>query len=72
MLHESWRVEDWEIKQVEDKEAFASETELGESREALQNLLNHGESDATVRLYKEEVRKMLGLPETIAVAQTIN
>ena len=72
LLHESWRVEDWEIKQVEDKEAFASETELGESREALQNLLNHGESDATVRLYKEEVRKMLGLPETIAVAQTIN
>ena len=72
LLHESWRVEDWEIKQVEDNEAFLSETEVGESRQALQNLINQGESEATVRLYREEVRKMLGLPETIAVPQPVN
>ena len=62
LFHESWSVEDWEMKEVEDKEEFKAEVEKGEEREALQSLLNHGEDDLAVLRYKEEVRKMLGLP----------
>jgi len=62
LFHESWSVEDWEMKEVEDKEEFEAEEEKGEKREALQALLNHGEDEVAVLRYKEEVRKMLGLP----------
>jgi len=62
LLHESWRVEEWERKEVEDKEVFVTVEEVGERREALEALLNDGEDEVTVRKYKEEVRKMLGLP----------
>ena len=71
-IHESWRVEDWETKLVEDKESFIAEVEVGGQREALQTVLNSGESEHSVKLYKEEVRKLLGLPETIAVAETVS
>ena len=72
LLHESWRVEDWELKQVEDREYFESEQEVGDKgREALQMLLNQGENDVTVSQYKEEVRKLLGLPETIVRAESV-
>ena len=72
LLHESWRVEDWELKQVEDREYFESEQEVGDKgREALQMLLNQGENDVTVSQYKEEVRKLLGLPETIVTAEAV-
>lgn len=72
LLHESWRVEDWENKLVEDKESFIAELEVGGQREALQTLLNSGESEQAVKLYKEEVRKLLGLPETITIAETVS
>jgi len=65
LLHESWRVEDWERKEVEDKEIFKTEEEVGEKREALEALLNDGEDEVAVMKYKEEVRKMLGLPEQL-------
>ena len=72
LLHESWRVEDWELKQVEDREYFESEQEVGDKgREALQMLLNQGENDVTVSQYKEEVRKLLNLPETIVRAESV-
>ena len=72
LLHESWRVEDWELKQVEDREYFECEQEVGDKgREALQMLLNQGENDVTVSQYKEEVRKLLGLPETIVRAESV-
>ena len=71
LLHESWRVEDWENKLVEDKETFSAEIEVGDKREALQSLLNSGENEHSVKMYKEEVRKLLGLPETISVAETV-
>jgi len=61
LFHESWTVEDWEVKEVEDKEVFI--TEEGEKREALEDLLNSGEDELRILRYKEEVRKMLGLPE---------
>ena len=72
LLHESWRLEDWELKQVEDREYFESEQEVGDKgREALQMLLNQGENDVTVSQYREEVRKLLGLPETIVRAESV-
>ena len=71
LLHESWKVEDWEIKQVEDREMFISKDEVGGQREALEALLNEGENEVNIKHYKEEVRKMLGLPETIAVAEPV-
>ena len=46
--------------------------EVGCEREALQRLLNEGETEASVKQYKEEVRKLLGLPETIAVAEPVS
>jgi len=61
LFHESWTVEDWEMKEVEDKEVFI--TEEGDKREALENLLNNGEDEVALLRYKEEVRKLLGLPE---------
>jgi len=70
LLHESWRLEDWEVKGVEDKEMFVAQEELGAGeRQALQTLLNQGETEVTVANYREEVRKMLGLPETIVSAE---
>ena len=69
LLHESWRVEDWEAKEVADMEQFLQE-DTGE-REALQSLLNQGESEVTVARYREEVRRMLGLPETVVSAETV-
>ena len=70
LLHESWRVEDWEVKGVADMEKFVLE-ESGE-REALVSLLNQGETEVTVARYREEVRKMLGLPETVVSAETVS
>ena len=70
LLHESWRVEDWEVKGVADMEKFVME-EAGE-REALHSLLNQGETEATVARYREEVRKMLGLPATVVSAETVS
>ena len=35
LFHESWSVEDWEMKEVEDKEEFKAEVEKGEEREAI-------------------------------------
>ena len=69
LLHESWRIEDWEVKEVSDMEQFKEEA--GE-REALQSLLNQGESEVTVARYREEVRRMLGLPETVVQAETVS
>ena len=69
LLHESWRIEDWEVKEVADMEQFKEEA--GE-REALQSLLNQGESEVTVARYREEVRRMLGLPETVVQAETVS
>ena len=58
------------MKGVTDMETFVTE-EAGE-REALQTLLNTGETEVTVARYREEVRKMLGLPETVVNAETVS
>ena len=60
-------MEEWESKAVEDREVFEPEDEIkdGAEREALKHLLNVGEDQITITNYKEEVRKLLGLPETI-------
>jgi len=65
LFHESWKVEDWEVKGVEDMEVFTIGEEEGQKREALEALLNDGEDAVAVMRYKEEVRKMLGLPEEV-------
>ena len=70
LLHESWRVEDWEVKGVADMEKFVMEE--GGEREALHSLLNQGETEVTVARYREEVRKMLGLPATVVSAETVS
>ena len=54
-------MEDWEMKEVEDKEEFEAEEEKGEKREALQALLNHGEDELEVLRYKGDMRMKLGL-----------
>ena len=60
-------MEDWELKTVEDRESFIPGNEIkdGDQREALKHLLNVGEDQVTVTNYKEEVRKLLGLPPTV-------
>ena len=67
LFSESWTVEDWELKAVEDRESFIPVDEIkdGAKREALTHLLNVGEDQVTVTNYKEEVRKLLGLPPTV-------
>ena len=61
LYHESWTVEDWETKAVQDEEVF--ETEEGDRREALEDLINNGEDELRILRYKEEVRRQLGLSE---------
>jgi len=61
LYHESWTVEDWETKAVQDEEVF--ETEEGDRREALEDLINNGEDELRILRYKEEVRRLLGLSE---------
>merc|ERR1712083_1274276 len=68
LYHESWTVEEWESKAVQDKEVF--ETEEGDKREALEDLLNNGEAAIRILRYKEEVRKLLGLTEEEVVPST--
>ena len=60
-------MEEWETKNVEDRELFVPEDEVkdGSERGALKHLLNVGEDQVSITNYKEEVRKLLGLPETI-------
>jgi len=61
LFHESCNVEQWEVdKQESDQEIF---TTSEEGREALEQILNHGEDEEAVLKYKEEVRRLLGLPE---------
>jgi len=61
LFHESCNVEEWEVdKQESDQEIFITSEE---SREALEQILNHGEDEEAVLKYKEEVRRLLGLPE---------
>ena len=50
---------------------FIAVDEVGGQREALQSLLNEGENEVNIKHYKEEVRKMLGLTETIAIAEPV-
>ena len=67
-------MEEWETKNVEDREFFVPEDEVkdGSEREALKHLLNVGEDQVSITNYKEEVRKLLGLPETIKTPEIVN
>jgi len=67
LFHESWNVEDWEDKGVKDEETYKGSGE--EEREALKALLNYGEDQIAVLKYKEETRKLLGLPATESIAE---
>lgn len=71
LFHESCVVEDWEAsKEVADEEMFCPVEEGG--REALEEILNKGEDEETVRRYKEEVRRLLGLPGQTVEATVIS
>lgn len=74
LFAESWAVEEWEKKNIEDRELFVPEDEVndGGKRVALKHLLNVGENQVTITNYKEEVRKLLGLPETIKNPEIVN
>ena len=74
LFSESWTVEDWELKAVEDRESFIPVDEIkdGAKREALTHLLNVGEDQVTVTNYKEEVRKLLGLPPTVKSPEIVH
>jgi len=74
LFAESWTVEEWETKNVEDRELFVPEDEVkdGSDRGALKHLLNVGEDQVSITNYKEEVRKLLGLPETIKTPEIVN
>jgi small subunit ribosomal protein S35 len=67
LYHESWRREAWELKEEPDIETFEVASETRDSArsyaECLENVLNKGEDENSLRQYKEEVRKLLNLPE---------
>ena len=67
-------MEDWELKTVADKESFIPGEEIkdGNERDALKHLLNVGEDQVTITNYKEEVRKLLGLPATVKSPEIVN
>jgi len=71
LYHESWVQENWETeKTLEDEEVFDEEN--FEAKDALGEILNRGEDEDSVRRYREEVRKLLDLPEPTVVATTVN
>jgi len=70
LFHESWTLEDWETKETEDQEVLRA-GERGEDREALEELLNLGEDDVAVVKYREEVRRLLGLPAQLVEAEVV-
>ena len=59
---------------MEDRESFVPENEIkeGAGREALEHLLNVGEDQVTITNYKEEVRKLLGLPATVKSPEIVS
>ena len=67
-------MEDWELKSAEDRESFMPGQEIndGADREALKHLLNVGEDQVTITNYKEEVRKLLGLPATVKSPEIVS
>jgi len=69
LFHESWRVEDWETKEHPDQEQFFAH-EKGE-RQALEDLLNQGEDDISLLRYREEARKLMGLPAQVVEGEAV-
>jgi small subunit ribosomal protein S35 len=70
LFHESWSVEEWEVDKGEaDQEVFSPEEK--QEREALVEILNKGEDENSILRYKEEVRKILGLPEQVLEPEVV-
>ena len=68
LYHESWRVEAWELKQESDQETFHASSEVAAAgkegyAKSLENILNEGEDENSLRQYKVQARKLLNLPE---------
>ena len=65
LYFESWKTEHWETKEYLDEEQFTVEVAEGEKAEylrTLQDILNKGEDEISLRQYKEATRKLLNLP----------
>jgi len=70
LFHESWRVEEWETKEEPDLEQFST-GESEDDRQILEEILNRGEDELTLLKYGDEVRRLLGLPSQLAVAESV-
>lgn len=78
LYFESWRTDAWEQKAYDDHAEFAAEiSDKGEVKyddafkQSLEDVLNAGEDEETLRKYKEAARKLLKLPTQTASAQIV-
>ena len=75
LYFESWRVDAWEVKDHMDHEEFIASKDIGaddDYKNILQDILNKGEDEETLRNYKEAARKLLNLPEQDVQAEIVN
>ena len=78
LYFESWRTDAWEQKAYDDHAEFAAEiSDKGEVKyddafkQSLEDVLNAGEDEETLRKYKEAARNLLKLPTQTASAQIV-
>merc|ERR1719369_1529782 len=65
LFFESWRVDAWEVKDHMDHEEYTASKDLipdDDYRNILQDIVNKGEDEESLRKYKEAARKLLNLP----------
>jgi len=75
LYFESWRVDAWEVKDHMDHEEFIASKDIDaddDYKNILQDILNKGEDEETLRKYKEATRKLLNLPEQDVQAEIFN
>jgi len=76
LYFESYRVDAWEHKEHDDYAVYSANTESadsgsGEFVSSLEDVLNAGENEETLRMYKEAARKLLKLPAQNVSAETV-
>jgi len=73
LYFESYKVEAWEAKEHMDAAVYvAPEGGQAEYQQVLQDILNRGEDEASLRAYKEAARKLLDLPPESVDAVIVN
>mgnify|MGYP001207671631 CR=1 FL=1 len=75
LYFEAWKTEPWEQKEYMDLEQYSFEKEegaKGDYLKTLEELINKGEDELSLREYKEASRKLLNLPAQSVTPDIVN